>query len=205
MTIVHYTVLTTIFVLQYYSDFATATFDIPALSPIFGSLLSLLSVLYMYIFICIFKFHFRYFIWFLFCDFFFFYWWWCIYIIIYIGGGVCEESVCGRGECVPLDNTTIGFACECEPGWRQALPQYDEYPRFLPCVIPNCKFCLSTIFSCYLLLDLVYLWKSEWNFQFLRISFKKKKKKNRLWRWFFNLDFWFFIYLFIFLKIFKSK
>ncbi|KAL7124015.1 hypothetical protein ABFS83_14G019800 [Erythranthe nasuta] len=53
-------------------------------------------------------------------------------------GTVCEGIICGRGRCVPANNNTFGFVCECDPGWRQALPQDYGFPRFMPCVIPNC-------------------------------------------------------------------
>ncbi|KAL0321979.1 UNVERIFIED_CONTAM: hypothetical protein Scaly_2494300 [Sesamum calycinum] len=55
-------------------------------------------------------------------------------------GAACNEIVCGRGSCVPLINTTFGFECVCDPGWRQARPDGDQYLNFLPCLIPNCKF-----------------------------------------------------------------
>lgn len=61
-------------------------------------------------------------------------------------GDPCEGPVCGRGTCVPLNNNTLGFECECEPGWRQARPEEDIFAKFLPCVIPNCKFSLLFLF-----------------------------------------------------------
>ncbi|PIN07606.1 hypothetical protein CDL12_19823 [Handroanthus impetiginosus] len=53
-------------------------------------------------------------------------------------GDVCNETVCGRGTCMPTLNTTFGFECECEDGWAQSRPQGFEYLNFLPCVVPNC-------------------------------------------------------------------
>ncbi|KAI3459418.1 hypothetical protein Pfo_016081 [Paulownia fortunei] len=53
-------------------------------------------------------------------------------------GDACEETVCGRGTCLPSNNSTFGFECECEPGWQQARLEDDDYLKFLPCVIPNC-------------------------------------------------------------------
>ncbi|KAL6532360.1 hypothetical protein OROGR_014330 [Orobanche gracilis] len=50
----------------------------------------------------------------------------------------CRESVCGKGNCVFSSNSTFGYECECDSGWKQAGPQDDEYLKFLPCVIPNC-------------------------------------------------------------------
>ncbi|XP_073277067.1 uncharacterized protein [Primulina huaijiensis] len=55
------------------------------------------------------------------------------------GGDPCQGNVCGRGFCSVTDNSTFGYECDCEDGWRQA--RYDEdgsFLKFLPCVIPNC-------------------------------------------------------------------
>ncbi|PIN17779.1 hypothetical protein CDL12_09554 [Handroanthus impetiginosus] len=51
---------------------------------------------------------------------------------------VCRENICGKGKCVASNNSTFGFECNCEPGWKQARPDDDEHSKFLPCVIPNC-------------------------------------------------------------------
>ncbi|KAL6582924.1 hypothetical protein OROMI_005002 [Orobanche minor] len=51
----------------------------------------------------------------------------------------CRESVCGKGNCVVSSNSTFGYECECDSGWKQAAgSQDDDYLKFLPCVIPNC-------------------------------------------------------------------
>ncbi|EPS70628.1 hypothetical protein M569_04135, partial [Genlisea aurea] len=50
----------------------------------------------------------------------------------------CNGTRCGRGSCIPSLNTTFGFVCECEPGWRQARPDTDRLLLFLPCIVPNC-------------------------------------------------------------------
>ncbi|KAL3828764.1 hypothetical protein ACJIZ3_017566 [Penstemon smallii] len=57
-------------------------------------------------------------------------------------GDPCHENVCGRGDCIPSEDSTFGFECECQPGWRQARSDTDANFRFLPCVIPDCT--LST-------------------------------------------------------------
>ncbi|KZV40753.1 hypothetical protein F511_25605 [Dorcoceras hygrometricum] len=53
------------------------------------------------------------------------------------GGNPCEGNVCGRGNCFVTDNSTFGYECECEDGWRQA-PDDGGFLKFLPCVLPNC-------------------------------------------------------------------
>lgn len=65
---------------------------------------------------------------------------------------ICEDVECGKGKCVanvsyPLE----GFKCECEPGWKRThhddddIDDHDEdkHLGFLPCVIPNCKLCIT--------------------------------------------------------------
>ncbi|XP_073123840.1 uncharacterized protein [Henckelia pumila] len=56
------------------------------------------------------------------------------------GGNPCEGNVCGRGSCFVTDNSTFGYECECEDGWRQARYEQDNggFLKFLPCVVPNC-------------------------------------------------------------------
>ncbi|KAL6581710.1 hypothetical protein OROMI_005724 [Orobanche minor] len=44
-----------------------------------------------------------------------------------------------EGEAVS-SNSTFGYECECDSGWKQAGSQDDEYLKFLPCVIPNSCF-----------------------------------------------------------------
>ncbi|XP_059293364.1 uncharacterized protein LOC132046672 [Lycium ferocissimum] len=56
---------------------------------------------------------------------------------------VCKEMNCGKGTC-KSSNSTFGFACECEPGWRQTRSENDNFFKFLPCVVPNC----TMNFSC---------------------------------------------------------
>lgn len=53
-------------------------------------------------------------------------------------GDACKEDVCGKGKCVASNNSTFGFECQCEPGWKQARSQDDDSLKFMPCVIPNC-------------------------------------------------------------------
>ncbi|KAK6130237.1 hypothetical protein DH2020_036047 [Rehmannia glutinosa] len=55
-----------------------------------------------------------------------------------LGNNACRENVCGKGNCVVSNNSTFGFVCECDSGWKQARAEDDEYLKFLPCVIPNC-------------------------------------------------------------------
>ncbi|XP_019253360.1 PREDICTED: vitamin K-dependent protein S-like isoform X2 [Nicotiana attenuata] len=50
---------------------------------------------------------------------------------------VCKEVSCGKGTCKASSNGTFGFACECDPGWRQTRSKNDNFFKFLPCVIPN--------------------------------------------------------------------
>ncbi|XP_051129146.1 uncharacterized protein LOC127250038 [Andrographis paniculata] len=59
-----------------------------------------------------------------------------------IFGNGCEEnsSVCGKGKCLKSDNSSFGFICECEDGWRQARAGHEQFFAFLPCVVPNCTF-----------------------------------------------------------------
>ncbi|KAM7462840.1 hypothetical protein LguiA_030961 [Lonicera macranthoides] len=52
---------------------------------------------------------------------------------------VCKEVECGKGSCKPALNSTFFFVCECEPGWKQARPDDDDYFKFLPCLIPDCN------------------------------------------------------------------
>ncbi|GER43975.1 latent-transforming growth factor beta-binding protein 2, partial [Striga asiatica] len=50
----------------------------------------------------------------------------------------CGENICGKGNCVVSSNSTFGYECECDSGWKQVLADDDENLKFLPCVIPNC-------------------------------------------------------------------
>ncbi|PHT62141.1 hypothetical protein T459_34023 [Capsicum annuum] len=56
----------------------------------------------------------------------------------------CKAVNCGKGSCKASSNSTFGFACECDAGWRQTRSENDHFFKFLPCVIPNC----SVNFSC---------------------------------------------------------
>lgn len=61
-------------------------------------------------------------------------------IILFVAEDVCKEVKCGKGICKPSDNMSVPFECECSPGWKQvATSNDDQYLKFLPCVIPNCK------------------------------------------------------------------
>ncbi|XP_055811914.1 uncharacterized protein LOC129881831 [Solanum dulcamara] len=51
---------------------------------------------------------------------------------------VCKEVTCGKGSCKASSNSTFGFACECDAGWRQTRLENDNFFKFLPCVVPNC-------------------------------------------------------------------
>lgn len=68
-----------------------------------------------------------------------------ICLLLCTGRDPCEGNVCGRGFCFVTDNSTFGYECECEDGWRQARYVEDGgFLKFLPCVVPNCE-----IFSSY--------------------------------------------------------
>ncbi|KAJ1298694.1 hypothetical protein BS78_01G473300 [Paspalum vaginatum] len=49
---------------------------------------------------------------------------------------ICSTVACGKGNCT-VEPGTLGYRCDCEPGWTQ-LHVADDL-RFLPCVIPNCS------------------------------------------------------------------
>ena len=51
---------------------------------------------------------------------------------------MCKEVNCGKGTCKFSSNSPF-FECECQPGWKQTASGKGDYPKFLPCVIPNCK------------------------------------------------------------------
>ncbi|CDO99249.1 unnamed protein product [Coffea canephora] len=58
---------------------------------------------------------------------------------------------CGKGTCKRSQNSTLGFVCECDDGWKQAsLPLFHvDDLEFLPCVVPNCTLnstCLESQF-----------------------------------------------------------
>lgn len=52
---------------------------------------------------------------------------------------VCKGDVCGKGTC-KASNSSLGYECECDAGWKQTRAQNDTLFKFLPCVIPNCKY-----------------------------------------------------------------
>lgn len=56
---------------------------------------------------------------------------------------VCKHVECGKGTC-KTSNESLGYVCECEPGWLQNPSKQDDNLKFLPCVIPNC----TVDFSC---------------------------------------------------------
>ncbi|KAL8048006.1 hypothetical protein ABFX02_07G035700 [Erythranthe guttata] len=56
----------------------------------------------------------------------------------FFGDNACKENLCGKGNCVTTNNSTFGFECQCEHGWKQARSQDDDFLAFLPCVVPNC-------------------------------------------------------------------
>lgn len=62
-----------------------------------------------------------------------------------IFGEVCNEIECGKGSCKASANSSVGYVCECEDGWKQARFDKDDNLNFMPCVIPNCTFDLSCI------------------------------------------------------------
>ncbi|CAN6307926.1 unnamed protein product [Urochloa humidicola] len=49
---------------------------------------------------------------------------------------ICSTVACGKGNCTVAPGT-LGYKCECEPGWTQL--HVGDNLRFLPCVIPNCS------------------------------------------------------------------
>ncbi|KAL5712439.1 hypothetical protein ACHQM5_014612 [Ranunculus cassubicifolius] len=52
---------------------------------------------------------------------------------------LCKDILCGKGKCKSSFNHTIGYKCECDPGWKQSLSNDGgDHLGFLPCVIPNC-------------------------------------------------------------------
>lgn len=63
---------------------------------------------------------------------------------------------CGKGSCKASSNATFGFACECDAGWRQTRLESDNFSRFLPCVVPNCKY--SSYYD-----DLKLIYDNNWN------------------------------------------
>lgn len=48
---------------------------------------------------------------------------------------------CGKGSCKAASNATFGFVCECDSGWKQTSSETDNFFKFLPCAVPNCKYC----------------------------------------------------------------
>ncbi|XP_076895351.1 uncharacterized protein LOC143547945 [Bidens hawaiensis] len=52
---------------------------------------------------------------------------------------LCDEVICGRGNCSTDLAKPFNFVCKCEPGWRRTLVSdlEDDLP-FLPCVMPDC-------------------------------------------------------------------
>ncbi|KAF9677630.1 hypothetical protein SADUNF_Sadunf08G0127600 [Salix dunnii] len=57
---------------------------------------------------------------------------------------VCEKVECGKGTCKPSDNSTWFYECECDPGWMKTRFDQDDHLQFLPCVVPNCEFSVSS-------------------------------------------------------------
>ncbi|CAH2079136.1 unnamed protein product, partial [Thlaspi arvense] len=52
---------------------------------------------------------------------------------------ICKQVECGKGKCKAPSNSTFGYECECDNGWKQL----DHHLKFLPCVTPNCTFDLT--------------------------------------------------------------
>ncbi|XP_022722375.1 uncharacterized protein LOC111279662 isoform X2 [Durio zibethinus] len=53
---------------------------------------------------------------------------------------VCKEVECGRGKCKPSLNGTLPYyICDCDLGWKQIRADNDDYLKFLPCIVPNCR------------------------------------------------------------------
>lgn len=68
-----------------------------------------------------------------------------------LGDEACKTNVCGKGSCVPTSNSTFGFECQCQQGWKQSRPDDDQFFKFLPCVVPNCQFVFLLLFNlCFL-------------------------------------------------------
>lgn len=59
---------------------------------------------------------------------------------------ICNEVECGKGNCSASINYPLGYRCECQKGWKRVRLDEDDTDKlkFLPCVIPNCKFQLSS-------------------------------------------------------------
>lgn len=57
-----------------------------------------------------------------------------------VGEDPCTPEICGKGKCVNSSSSAAGFECNCDKGWKQARSDDDQFFKFLPCVIPNCKF-----------------------------------------------------------------
>ncbi|KAG6435586.1 hypothetical protein SASPL_100460 [Salvia splendens] len=55
------------------------------------------------------------------------------------GDEACKTNICGKGSCVPWNNSVFGFECQCQQGWKQSRPENDQFFKFLPCVVPNCN------------------------------------------------------------------
>ncbi|XP_027118201.1 uncharacterized protein [Coffea arabica] len=66
---------------------------------------------------------------------------WCAARNIFspIFDALCDKMECGKGTCKRSQNSTLGFVCECDDGWKQAsLPLFHvDDLKFLPCVVPN--------------------------------------------------------------------
>ncbi|KAJ0733239.1 hypothetical protein HanPI659440_Chr11g0406141 [Helianthus annuus] len=69
---------------------------------------------------------------------------------------ICDEVNCGRGNCSADVSKPFGFACKCDPGWRQTRSDKDDddhdddFHEFLPCGV-FINFCtyLWLVSACY--------------------------------------------------------
>ncbi|KAI3726548.1 hypothetical protein L1987_66346 [Smallanthus sonchifolius] len=53
---------------------------------------------------------------------------------------LCDEVICGRGNCSVDVDQPFNFVCKCDPGWRRTpVSDYEDDLQFLPCIIPNCS------------------------------------------------------------------
>ncbi|CAI9118391.1 OLC1v1019957C1 [Oldenlandia corymbosa var. corymbosa] len=61
-------------------------------------------------------------------------------------GDVCKSSnPCGKGTCKSSNETTFGYECVCDAGWKQTRSEKDNDLKFLPCVVPNCTLNYSCV------------------------------------------------------------
>lgn len=60
---------------------------------------------------------------------------------------LCQDVECGKGKCVSNSSYPFNFICKCDAGWKRTRLDNEDDLKFLPCVIPNCEFLSSSLFS----------------------------------------------------------